>query len=803
MPTPFTPHDDEQMADLQAQIAVLERENSELRSHLQACEQSQAELQHLNATLQQANQEILEREREKSVLLSISEALSRTSDRQTLLHVIYQHIGDIFPYYGSGLFIINEAKNYHQLLLEPGLVDYLPPEFYGTPERLPHRGSVVEYMTQHYGILSFSEIVERFPEHPHVPVLQRAGIKEIIHGPLFNGEQCIGMLCFNAQEEGCYSEKDLRLFRHIADLLAVTVANILAKEEILEREREKAMLLEITQAISQINDTQTLFETIYRHIQPIFHFDATSVVVLEEDTAYRVLYYDSDPTFDQFFANPISLLGSPFAEAFSPTFADVYLADVDEWLAHYPQYEGLRLAKQAGHHQILLGKLYNGGKLLGIVELIYQQPPVFDEGFRKLFENFVQQVAIAVANILANQKIITQQAALLRAEQDRVVELAKTNTALKNSLDRLAADSNLDAFLSHVLLEIVQQFEVELGYFYVYDAESQTLPLRLYMRQGQVQSQPELELPDFLLKPAIADLPIWETLLQTRQPFVITRESAPQYVFRGTLEWQIQHQEHQSGINLLLTLQDEPVGLLSIVSTRRSFSPEELELAQALAHQATLALQLTKLAEEAKQAAILDERNRFAREIHDTLAQAFTGIVMQLEATKRKISNDQLEAAQDHIARARNLATEGLSEARCSVRALRPEALEAETLANVLHRLAQQMTADTPLQAIVQVTGTPRLLPSEVETNLLRIGQEALTNAIRHARAQTIHLDLRFTATTVQLQIVDNGQGFDPQSLSQGFGLIGMQERSQRLGGQFTLKSSSGQGTEVTVSVPV
>lgn len=392
----------------------------------------------------------------------------------------------------------------------------------------------------------------------------------------------------------------------------------------------------------------------------------------------------------------------------------------------------------------------------------------------------------------------------LQAEQDRVAELSKTNTALKNSLDRLAANPDLNAFLGHVLLEVVQQFQVELGYLNLYNADSQTLPLHLYIKHGQVQLQPELEVPVALLKPAIADLPIWETLLQTRQPLVITRENGVEYVLQGTYDWQVQQQNHHTGINLLLTLQNEPIGLLELISTRRSFSPEELELAQALANQVTLALQLTRLAEEAKQAVILDERNRMTREIHDTLAQAFTGIVVHLEGTKRKLGLNKLDEAQTHLLHAGNLARDGLSEARRSVWALRPEVLESHDLPNALRHLAQQMTADTTVRTQVWIEGTRCDLPPEVEMNLLRIAQEALTNVLKYAKAQSVRIELLFEAGAVHLHIIDDGQGFNKQQqiYRSGFGLISMQERVQRLGGQLTITSRVGVGTEISVTVP-
>jgi signal transduction histidine kinase len=215
-----------------------------------------------------------------------------------------------------------------------------------------------------------------------------------------------------------------------------------------------------------------------------------------------------------------------------------------------------------------------------------------------------------------------------------------------------------------------------------------------------------------------------------------------------------------------------------------------------------MAVEILRLADEAKQAAILDERNRMARDVHDTLAQAFTGVIMQLEATKRKINTAQPDAAQDHIARARSLAQAGLSEARRSVRALRPESLESNDLPDALYHLATQMTCDISAQILVEIAGRPYPLSIEVETNLLQIAQEAVTNALRHAQPQTIRLILHFASKHVDLSIVDDGQGFDPQfQMTVGFGLVGMQERSQRINGEFSLSSTIGQGTEIVVVV--
>ncbi|MBV9386505.1 MAG: PAS domain S-box protein [Chroococcidiopsidaceae cyanobacterium CP_BM_ER_R8_30] len=206
---------------------------------------------------------------------------------------------------------------------------------------------------------------------------------------------------------------------------------------------------------------------------------------------------------------------------------------------------------------------------------------------------------------------------------------------------------------------------------------------------------------------------------------------------------------------------------------------------------------------QAQVASILEERNRMAREIHDTLAQTFTGILAQVGAANQVLTDD-LEATQAHLDLIKELARTGLSEARRSVIALRPQLLEGGSLESALHRLVTQIRAaatDTTLH--YEIKGTAYALPTEVESNLLRIGQEALTNAIRHANADEIRVDLIYDPDQFFLRVKDNGQGFGVGSIpsSDGFGLLGMSERAERIGAQLTIESQPGQGTEIIVTV--
>jgi PAS domain S-box-containing protein len=205
----------------------------------------------------------------------------------------------------------------------------------------------------------------------------------------------------------------------------------------------------------------------------------------------------------------------------------------------------------------------------------------------------------------------------------------------------------------------------------------------------------------------------------------------------------------------------------------------------------------------AEETSILEERNRMAREIHDTLAQSFTSIIVHLDAAAQRITLDP-DTAQAHLKTSRMLARSGLADARRSVEALRPQILEEGDLPSALERFAMQIFAHTSVQVVCEAIGESYALPPEVETNLLRIGQEALTNVFKYANASAIRVELRYERSQCILQIKDNGQGFEPSSLSmgRGFGLLGMTERSERIGAELTIQSHVGQGTEVIVRRP-
>ncbi|HJV49376.1 MAG TPA: two-component regulator propeller domain-containing protein [Geothrix sp.] len=202
--------------------------------------------------------------------------------------------------------------------------------------------------------------------------------------------------------------------------------------------------------------------------------------------------------------------------------------------------------------------------------------------------------------------------------------------------------------------------------------------------------------------------------------------------------------------------------------------------------------------------AVLSERNRMAREIHDHLAQGFTGVLLQLEAAEAKLARLPGDATPvlTRIEHARNLAVSSLQEARRSVMALRPRKPEGADLLGAIRLLSDRLLAGTEIQVELAVTGQPRRLRERLEEELLRMAQELLTNALRHGKARWVRVVLQFEPRQVSLSIEDDGKGFDPSADVAGYGMRSIREGIKQLRGRLDIDSSQGLGSRITITLP-
>lgn len=200
-----------------------------------------------------------------------------------------------------------------------------------------------------------------------------------------------------------------------------------------------------------------------------------------------------------------------------------------------------------------------------------------------------------------------------------------------------------------------------------------------------------------------------------------------------------------------------------------------------------------------REAGRLTERQRLARDIHDTLAQHFTSIIMHLSAVK----HSNFGTAQTQVQQAEESAREGLAEIRRIVWDMQPEQIEKASLIEAVEELAARWSAQNSVQVKMKVTGTPRSLNSSVETALLRISQEAMHNISKHAQSKNVNITFSFMDDIFVMDIADDGLGFEPSKIKNGFGMKTMRDRVEEIGGTLTIESERGIGTAIAVSIPI
>ncbi len=271
----------------------------------------------------------------------------------------------------------------------------------------------------------------------------------------------------------------------------------------------------------------------------------------------------------------------------------------------------------------------------------------------------------------------------------------------------------------------------------------------------------------------------------------------------GELRDLIERGGSQLVISIPLMAKGRTVGAINLgAHNPRSVAPEELSLLAAIGHQIGVAVENARLYEQAQQLAVVKERNRLARDLHDSVTQALYGVMLYAEAAARQLSSGEAGMTSEHLLEIRGTAQEALREMRLLIFELHPPMLKRDGLVAALQARLEAVEGRVGLKTEFR-GGENGRLSLKVEEGLYRIAQEALNNALKHAHASSVTVCLHQDKQAVTLEITDDGTGFDPIAARErgGFGLRGMEERAARLGGKLTVQSSLGKGTRVKVEV--
>ncbi|MBV9344252.1 MAG: GAF domain-containing sensor histidine kinase [Gammaproteobacteria bacterium] len=382
------------------------------------------------------------------------------------------------------------------------------------------------------------------------------------------------------------------------------------------------------------------------------------------------------------------------------------------------------------------------------------------------------------------------------AAEERAADLAQANAVIRGNLERLAGETDLHSFMGHMLLEATRQFDAMSGVVIVLKETVQEWRIVAHVRDGQLAQ------PSYATSVPVAGSVFTQRFADLREATYLVVGNDETDIWPGVLAFHHRQGAVSSVIHPLM-FGGRNVGFLALTFSRAAVDVQRSGLLVALAQQATLAVQLTRLAYSAKETAVLMERTRIGQEIHDGLAQAFTGILLQLGAVEEFPScrkrGSELALT---LSRIRELARDGLAEARRSVMALRLDQTRRAGLEIALRQLADRSTVPGGVTCTFAGAGIVTGLRPEHEHELLRIAQEALSNAVRHAKPRTVQITMSDEGAYWTLAVSDDGVGMQqaPElSAREGFGLSSMRQRAGAIGGEWQIESRPGKGTRVSV----
>ena len=404
-----------------------------------------------------------------------------------------------------------------------------------------------------------------------------------------------------------------------------------------------------------------------------------------------------------------------------------------------------------------------------------------------------------------------KRAALIRSE-----ELERASIALQETIDEVSKLQTLDDFIPHALRIVAKAFGVESAGYFEHPAEF--IYLRFWLHQDTIYGPSDLPGLESTHLCVMSQLAAGFTVPEAHLGVDYRRRihssiihhrtataSPPLHAFAVSMGWDWE-------LNVPLMVNGLADGAITLFRPEnKPFTEADCSLAESLGKQIALAMNISQIAEREREItvqyerqeaaqlrvnAIASERERIARDIHDTLAQGFTAILIHLKTLRKQFSlpADAIET----IDALQHLAQDNLIEARRSLGALRPRLLDHNNLPDALHQLINSVERVGDIQIELAADKPLPTMPEHVEDELLRIAQEALQNALRYGQGKAITIALMaMDEDGVNLSIIDDGRGFNPETITLGYGLTGMQERAERIGAALTVISEPGYGTQI------
>lgn len=715
---------------------------------------------------------------ELTALLEISHSIASTLDRGRLVSVVLDQLHGIIDYYGCTVF---EREDDALVVIERD----------GTSGA---RIAVIDSPLWRT-ILSREPVLVDDIHDPDDPTARdfRAAAGPLLETALANGhawmampialpDRVVGVLTLSHAEPRYFNRDVARTVRAVADQFAVALENARLYEESSRRARELSALLAVSHAVASTLDLEQIVGVVLDQLRIVVEYTGSSIIIERPDSTAemietRVRDERQRGAGMRFPLDPQHPIWREIRQLRAVVIDDVR-AD-SEYAVAYRASVGDQLDGMFSHVRSWIAvPLAVGDKAIGFISCSRDEPGYFTDRHVQLARAVADQAAVAMENsrlYSEAQRRAREMEALFRADRElfRSLSLSSVFQALVDVIvDVLAADKAL---------------------VFTIDQERRRMDLEAHrnllgatisaFRQSLMQAAREGVFPQ-LTAPTILDYHV----LASADP-----------VMRSVIETE----GVQASIDVPILAGDRLLGVFLVgYVTPHQFSDDEQRLLMSLADRAAVAVQNAALYERAQQAASLEERQRLARELHDSVSQALYGIALGARTARTQLDRDPAKAA-DPMDYVLQLAEAGLTEMRALIFELRPESLETEGLVAALEKQVAATRARYGLTVDAEFCAEPEIA-IDLKEAAYRITQEALHNVVKHARASHVHVRMQKDAKELLLTITDDGAGFDTGGSFPGhIGLRSMRERMARAGGTLDIRSAPGKGTSVAAHIPL
>ena len=758
---------------------------------------SHAAIVSANATL---FEETESRAREMGGLLDTSRAITSTLALGPLMEVVLDNVRAVVDYDGAAL-SLEEGGLLKQVAVRRPEGYPTTPDMAAPAPRFDATGPVWDTLNRGEAIMI--EDVEGDSKFAHIfrhmwggelRGTTAAWVRSMTIVPIFLRDQLIGSLNVGHSEPNHFNPHHAELLRSIADQAASAIGNARLFEESQRTGRERAVMLEVSRAVASKLELQPLLETILDQLRNLVPYAGASVNLVEGDTMRQVVVRrprgspvteeDTQRTFS------IERMNAFLARVNE---GGVYLIDdvhgeTEDAIEYRALYGGDLKGTPVEYIRSFLNlPLVARDRVVGILSIAHDEPGFLTARHVELIRPMADQAAIAIDNSRLYEEARSsarETAALL--EVSRAVasslDIGDVITAVLDQLGTIIDNTGSSLLLikddalemtgarstAPATAEIGARIPIELG-AYLWDA----------FGRGEA----------VIIEDVRADNPLAESYRASIRA-IGRLDQAPFNVVR-------------SWMGVPLIHKDDLIGMVTLSWTQPSyFTEDHARLARAFADQAAIAIENARLYEHGQSLAAVEERQRLARELHDSVSQALYGIALGARTARTQLDRDPAKVVEP-LEYVLSLAEAGLAEMRALIFELRPESLETEGLVAAIGKQTSAVKARYGIEIDFAEPDEP-VAPLDIKETAYRIAQEALHNVVKHARATSVSINLAATDGSLNLTIADNGAGFDPNIDYAGhLGLKSMRERAEKAGGTLDITSAPGQGSVVSLQLPV